>query len=176
MTRRSDQFIASLLKGFARLGAALLLLLSLMVTVDVVTRWITGRPFVGVFEISEVLLAIITFSAVGLVHLDQRLLTVDILSHRARGRRAAALRILDALIGLLIFGLLLWKSTEEFFKAWAGGCARRGMIESPTAIPVGFIALGSLAIVLALWVLLRRDFARLRDPADADKVAATIGH
>lgn len=161
------------MRAFARLGAIALLLLSAMVTVDVVTRWVTGRPFVGVFELSEVLLVLVTFSAVGLVHLDNRQLSVDILSSRARGRKAAALRLFDAVVGLLVFGLLLWKSVAEFFKAYQGGFMRRGMVQIPTAIPVGFVVLGSLCIVVALVIVLRGSACRLvagddpTPPADA---------
>lgn len=151
----------SILTGFSYLGTLGLMALSVMVTADVALRWLTGRPFVGVFELSETLLVLITFSAVGIVHMDNRQLSVDILSARARGRTAAGLRLFDALIGLLVFGLLLWKSWEEFGKALAGNFLRRGMIEIPTAVPVGFIVLGSFCIVVSLIIVAKRAIAGL---------------
>lgn len=153
---------------FSYVGALGLMALSVMVTADVALRWFTGRPFVGVFELSEVILVLVTFSAVGLVHLDNRQLSVDILSARARGRTAAGLRLFDALIGLFVFGLLLWKSWEEFGKAYSGSFLRRGMIEIPTAIPVGFIVLGSLCIVVSLLFIVRRSIAQLAGKAAID--------
>lgn len=158
---RAERALRAVLMAFAYLGAVGLLALSVMVTADVALRWLTGRPFVGVFELSEVLLVLVTFSAVGLVHLDNRQLSVDILAVRARGRTAAALRIFDAVVGILVFGLLLWKSWEEFWKAVHAGFLRRGMIEIPTAIPVGFIVLGSLCIVVSLLFILWRSVRQL---------------
>jgi len=157
-----------ILTAFAYLGALGLLALSLMITADVAMRWFSGRPFVGVFEISEVLLVLITFSAVGLVHMENRQLSVDILSSRARGRTAAGLRLFDAIIGILVFGLLVWKSWEEFGKAYAGGFLRRGMIEIPTTIPVGFILAGSACIVVTLVFIGWRSLARLSGKSGGD--------
>lgn len=161
MSTQAERTCSAVLRAFANFGAITLMLLALMVTIDVCVRKVTGRPLVGVFELSEVLLVVVTFSAVGLVHLDNRQLSVDILSSRVRGKRAAALRLFDAFIGLLVFGLLLWKSSEEFLKAYAGKFVRRGMIEIPTAIPVGFIALGALCIVVALIFVLWRSMRQL---------------
>lgn len=161
MVTQAERACRGVLRAFANFGAIGLILLSVMVTVDVGVRWLTGRPFVGVFEISEVLLVVVTFSAVGLVHLDNRQMSVDILSSHARGKTAAGLRLFDALVGLLVFGLLLWKSWEEFWKAYHGGYARRGMLEIPTAIPLGFIVLGALCIVVSLLFILRRSIRQL---------------
>lgn len=158
---RPEQALRGVLMAFAYVGAVGLLALSVMVTADVALRWLTGRPFVGVFELSEVLLVLVTFSAVGLVHLDNRQLSVDIVAVRAKGKMAAALRIFDALVGILVFGLLLWKSWEEFWKAVHGGFLRRGMIEIPTAIPLGFIVLGALCIVVSLLFILWRSVRQL---------------
>ncbi|MFO1188153.1 MAG: TRAP transporter small permease subunit [Alphaproteobacteria bacterium] len=151
----------TVLVAFSYIGTIGLIILSVMVTVDVTVRWFTGRPFVGVFELSEILLVLVTFSAVGLVHMDNRQLSVDILSAKARGRTAAGLHLFDAVIGLLVFSLLLWKSWEEFTKALAGNFLRRGMIEIPTAVPVGFIVAGSFCIVVSLIIIIRRSIAQL---------------
>jgi len=135
---------------FVQIGAFGLLVLSVMLTVDVLFRWITGRPFVGVFEISQVLLVLVTFSAVGAVHSDNRQLSVDILSARAKGKTAKFLRLFDASIGIIVFGVLLWKSWEELLKAIQGKFLLRGMIEIPTAFPLSFILIGTFSIVVSL--------------------------
>jgi len=100
--------------------------------------------------------------------MDNRQLSVDILSSRARGRTAAGLKVFDALIGLVVFGLLLWKSWEEFGKALAGNFLRRGMIEIPTAIPVGFIVAGSFCIAVSLVFILRQSVAQVAGAEKAD--------
>ena len=72
--------------------------------------------------------------------------------------------LLDALAGLLVFGLLLWAGSKEFFKAYQGKFRLRGMIEIPTTVEIGFILYGSALILIALIVLLVRSARSLAPP------------
>ena len=149
MTRLS-RLLTRLFEGAATIGAIGLIAIAVMISVDVFMRWATGRPIVGVFELSGVILVLVTFLPLGLVLFTNQQLRVDIILEHVRGRPSAALGLLDAAIGLIVFGLLLWIAFEEFLKAYHGRFLLRGMIEIPTWIPTAMICLGTLLGVLAL--------------------------
>jgi TRAP-type C4-dicarboxylate transport system permease small subunit len=149
------------LRACAGLSGLGLFLLSVMITGDVMVRWLTGRPIIGVFEIAEVLFVLVTFFAVALVYRDDRQLRVDALSALARGRTAASLRLLDGIAGLLFFFVVLWTGGAEWLKAYLGGFLRRGLVEIPSAIPLGFIVLGSLLLCAVLLAIVGASLRRL---------------
>lgn len=131
-----------------------LLALATMITVDVAYRWLFGRPVLGVFEFSEILLLAITFMAIAYVQFSGRQLTIDILSGRARGRLAAGLVVLDVLAGLAFFGILLWTCAFDWWEALHGNYLGRGMLQIPTALPLGFVLVGTGLLTVTLFLVL----------------------
>ncbi len=150
MTATLDRVLERLLIYSAWVSGIALFCLAAMITVDVFVRWLTGRPFIGVFEVSQVILVVVTFLAIGLVQYRQRQLRVDIFSARAKGLSARLLTVLDCVIGLAFFGLLLWTGGMEWVKAYTGEYLRRGMVEIPTAIPLAFLVIGTFFMCLTL--------------------------
>ena len=131
-----------------------LLALAAMITVDIAYRWLFGRPVLGVFEFSEILLLAITFMTIAYVQFTGRQLTIDILSARARGRLAAGLVVLDAVAGLAFFGILLWTGAIDWWEAYHGEFLGRGMLKIPTALPLGFVLVGTAMLVVTLFLVL----------------------
>lgn len=148
--RRLTWMLDRLFRASAIIGAIGLVLIACMVTADVTTRWLTGRPIVGVFEVTTVVLVLVTFFPLALVQFRNQQLRVDIVAEHVKGRGRAMLDLVDAAAGLCVFGLLLWAASEEFVKAYEGGFLLRGMIVIPTAIPVGMILFGTFLMILAL--------------------------
>ena len=146
----------ALLGWLSRFNGLALLLLAVMISADIAFRWATGRPILGVFEFSEILFVIITFLAVAQAQFTGQQLRIDALSGRARGRAAGALGALDAMVGLAFFGVLLWTSSVDWWEALRGGFLGRGMLQIPTAIPLGFILLGTALMVVTLLIVLGR--------------------
>ncbi|MGB3832669.1 MAG: TRAP transporter small permease [Mesorhizobium sp.] len=134
----------------ATLGAAGLIAIAVMITVDVSVRWATGKAIGGVFELACVLLVLVTFLPLGLVLHDERQLRVDILPGLLKGKALAAIDLLDCAVGILVFGLLLDVATGEFAKAYQGRFLLRGLIEIPTWIPTLMIWAGALSALVAL--------------------------
>lgn len=155
-----------ILEFASALGAVALIAISLLVSVDVLLRWILGRSIVGVFEISSVLLVMATFFPLGLVFFRGEQLRVDIIFEWVKGRPASLLSLLDVAIGVVVFGLLLWIATGEFQKAYSGRFLLRGMIEIPTWIPLGMICTGAALALLTLMVQVIQAVLRLMGRPD----------
>ena len=143
-----------LLAVLSRLGGIGLLCLAVMIATDVMFRWLFGRPILGVFEFSEILLLLTTFLVIARVQFTGQHLRIDILSSRATGRLAGGLSLLDCLAGLAFFGILLWTSAIDWWEALHRGYLGRGMLQIPTAIPLGFLLLGTGLMVVTLLLLL----------------------
>lgn len=156
--------LLALLRLSASLGALSLVAIGLMVTADVLIRWATGRPISGVFEVTSLMLVVAIFLPLGFMQYEKLHIRVDIISSRARGRWAAALDVLDAAAGILVFGLLLWAAAGEFLTAYRGSFRLRGIIEIPTALQIGFIVFGTALILVALGYLLVKSLRALRRP------------
>jgi TRAP-type C4-dicarboxylate transport system permease small subunit len=167
-----------LLNAAALLGGAALLAMAVMISADVLRRALLGRPFTGVFEATETLLVAVIFLVLGLVEWQHRQLNVDILVIRARGRLRLAFVVLDKALTVLVLGILLWFSAAEWHKAWTGGFLRRGMVEIPTAIPLGVLVVGTALTLAAALVGLLRALACLgagRPMAVPGAHGATLG-
>jgi len=150
--RAIERILGAVLHVAANVAGALLLVMAVMVTVDVLKRWLTGKPIIGVFEGTEMLLVAVTFLVLGLVEWQHRQLNVDVLTHRARGRLAIAFVALDKGLTVLLLGILVSVAVPEWLKAWNGWYLRRGMVEIPIVIPMGLIVAGaSLTFLAALF-------------------------
>jgi TRAP-type C4-dicarboxylate transport system permease small subunit len=152
LAARIERLLSRVLNAVALLSGTLLFLIAVVVTTDVLKRWITGKPILGVFEAVEVLLVAVTMGVLGLVEWQQRQLNVDIFTHRMKGRPALALVALDKGLSALFIGVLVAMAAAEWAKAWNGWYLRRGMVEIPIVIPMGLLLVGAgLTLVAALW-------------------------
>lgn len=147
---RVSRLLSKLFTVAATIGALGLMAIALMICIDVFMRWLTGRPITGVFEFSGVILVMVTFLPLALVLFNNQQLRVDIAQEALSGKPASALSLLDALMGLIVFFLLLWIGVEELIKAYEGRFLLRGMIEIPTWIPIAMISVGTLLALVAL--------------------------
>lgn len=152
MIDRIENFISIVLNAVALLAGIILFLIAVVTTTDVLMRWITGKPILGVFEAVEVMLVAVTMGVLGLVEWQQRQLNVDIFTHRMRGRTALAFLALDKGLSALFIGALCAMAALEWGKAWNGWYLRRGMVEIPIVVPMGMLLLGGgLTLLAALW-------------------------
>ena len=140
--------LVKLLSWTSRLGAIILFLVASGIFLDVVKRWFTSRPVIGVYEGVEVSMVIVTFLLLPTVQYYGRQLSVDIVYAHTRGRLSAFMRFFQTFFSLCVFSALLYATWNEFLKALFGRFLRRGIVEIPSALPMGFMVLGSFLLVL----------------------------
>lgn len=152
MTQTLERCIDRVLYAISLVAGALLFLMAVIVTTDVLKRWLTGKPIIGVFESVEVMLVAVIMGVLGLVEWQHRQLNVDVFTHRARGRLAVGLIVLDKALALLFIGILLAMACTEWLKAWNGWYVGRGLVAIPIVVPMGFIVVGAaLCWIAAAW-------------------------
>jgi TRAP-type C4-dicarboxylate transport system permease small subunit len=95
--------------GLALAGMWLIVAMALLILADVSFRAF-NRPLVGVFEITELLLSICTFSAIGYAWMVDRHVRVTLLLERFGPRMRAGLDAGASLIGAGLFALIAWRN------------------------------------------------------------------
>ncbi len=143
------------------LCAAALVAMALMVTFDVVYRALSGRPVVGVFETSEVMLTGITFLSIAGVQARGEQLRVDILTQGLVGRKQAAVRLVDGIAAAIFFGVLFWTASVDFAEALRLKLVGTGLVRIPTAVPLGLVVFGTICMLVTLAIGIGRDVAAL---------------
>ena len=169
LERRIEEAWVRFLRAFAAFNGLVILWLALMITADVLVRWITGRPFVGVFEISRILFVPVIFMVLALVQWTDRQVRVDALVGRTRGRVKVSVRAFDQVLTLGFFLILLWTGSENWLEAFQRDYVGMGMLEIPHAIPMGFLIIGTFLMVLTLVLLLLKSVRQLITGVGADE-------
>ena len=160
---------ARILMVCAALNGIFVLILGVMISTDVLVRWITGRPLIGVFEISRILFVPIIFMVLGLVQWTDRQVRVDVLILRVTGRGRIAVRTLDQVLALMLFTILLVTGAESWLEAVQRNFVDMGMLEIPQAIPIGFMVFGVFLLVVSLILLLIRSVRQFIDGTTPDE-------
>jgi TRAP-type C4-dicarboxylate transport system permease small subunit len=153
LTRFARQFESGLVKVLfwtSRIGGVVLFLIAVTIFIDVMKRWVTGRPLIGIYESTQVALVLVTFFLLPTVQYYGRQLSVDVLYAHTHGRLAGLLRFVECFFSLCIFSALLFTTWDEFWKALFGRFLRRGMVEIPQTIPLGFMVFGSAILLLVV--------------------------
>lgn len=101
---------------------AIIVSICLMITAEIVTRFIYNHSFMGLIDIVEQGVVLVTYLSLGLTQRKRGHIFVDFLSGKLSGRRSGF--ILDVFLlslGVLITAVLLGESIWYFLKAYRGG-------------------------------------------------------
>lgn len=155
------RILAWLCHKSAAFAGIILLGIALLITLDVFKRWMTGKPFVGVFEISQVGFLAVTFLALAYVEHQRSQMRVDLLCSQLKGIFALILEAFTALLSLIFWGTIFWQATNEWIRAYTIHDVRLGMIEIPKTVELGFMIFGSFMgsiVLIAILVMATRNF------------------
>lgn len=146
------RFHSAVNRAFIGLCGVLLLSLSVMIVIDVIYRYFSGRPLVGVYEISGLILLATIFFAFGFVELNRQHITIDIIPNLARKGMKAFLDCIDAICGLIVFSIILYTSGVDAIESYEFSFSSGGMLRIPLYVPFTIIFIGSLLMCVALLV------------------------
>jgi TRAP-type C4-dicarboxylate transport system permease small subunit len=126
-------------------GSLCLLLLMLVVLVDVVGRSVLNKPLPWGTELLEVVLAAMIFLLYPVLAIGSGHITVDLINFRPSVQRAQ--RVLAAILGAVVFGVIGWCVARQ-----AGRSAGYGDASALLGIPTAWV-LGGMAVLSAVTVL-----------------------
>jgi len=143
----------------AYLSGLLAAVMMVTTTVDVAGRYLFNSPLHGAFEITEIAMGLIVFTALPLAIRHREMIVVSVLSDRypERGRRLGG--ALGDLLGTAIFGFMAWRLWVYGERLWSYRertlelGVPKGLIVQSMAVLAAFAA---LACLMALGAALRR--------------------
>jgi TRAP-type transport system small permease protein len=101
---------------------AVIVLICVFITAEVVARFVLNYSFMGLIDIVEQGVVLVTYLSLGLAQQKREHIYVDLLPNKLSGRRSGF--VLDAfllILGILVTALLLGESIWYFAKAYRGG-------------------------------------------------------
>ncbi len=137
---------ARLSKAGAAVGAAALVAMIVLITLQVLSRRVLAMPMVVADELSGYLLVITTFSALGYALLRGDHIQVTLLIDRVSDRMRRYLRVIWCLVGLPFLALIIWRSFQlalDSFQSGLFSIAATDFVLWPfhAFVPLGFAVL-----------------------------------
>ena len=133
-------------------GVICLLVLALVVFIDVVARSVANHPLPWGTELLEVVLAAMIFLLYPVLALRSEHITVDLIRVGTRMQRVQ--RVVAALVGLAVFGIVAWSIARQAIRS-AGYGEALPMLGMPLWWVLGgmavFSGITALAFIWTLW-------------------------
>jgi TRAP-type C4-dicarboxylate transport system permease small subunit len=103
----------------------------LLVTVDVVMRYVFNSPIPGVYNIVELLMIGIVFLAVATVQTHREHVKVELFTSWLTQRTQTALDIFGSIAGLFIFSIMTWQGARLAWRSWVEQDYSMGIVHVP---------------------------------------------
>lgn len=142
----------ALRKGLGLICSALLVAMMCLTGADVIARYFFNAPIKGAFELTEILLACLVFTALPITTGAREHIEVELVEPKS-SRMRGLLRALATLSGLIVFGVLAFEIYE-----YAGRMAKYGQVTNSLRIPlswVGYFVACCCALCAAVLLLAR---------------------
>lgn len=137
-----------ILKTGGALAGLLMVAIMLMVCMKVFMRYVLGIGWIGVDQISGSMLLYITFLGAAWVLLQDKHVTIDILTGQLSQKSKRILTAVTSVICALLCLLLFVYSTNEVIYSWNRGFRVAAELEIPRAFNLAVIPLGSLLLCI----------------------------
>lgn len=137
---------ASVVGGqFSKVG---LFLMMMLITYDVIARYVFMKPTLFIDEISGYLLVMVAFMAVPMVTKEDRHIRMDVLSSRLPASYQVWLELILSIISILAIGVVLWRSIILTHNLYVRGVLFGSVLYTPLYIPQSFIPIGLTLLIL----------------------------
>lgn len=132
------------------LSGAVLVIMLLAISADVIYRNIRGQGFGGVIEYGGIMLVVIVLLAVPWTQRRDAHVSSSVLTNYLPTRVRHAIVAVGLVISALLMAWLAWESFDITYRAYTRGTARAGIAQAPTWPARAAISLGASVVVLEL--------------------------
>lgn len=132
------------------LSGIIVMVISLIVTYEVIMRYFFRAPTIWVLEISTYLCVASVFLAGGYVLRIDAHIDVDVLTRRFSNETQVLFRLISFLLIFVYCFVLTWKGAELALTSFKYGELSPSMLGIPMFIPYAFVPLGGMLLILEL--------------------------
>ena len=137
-----DKLIAYLGYAGIAMAAAGVVILTLMITLNVIMRYFFNRPLKGVDEVSAYLFVMMSYLGFAYAMRLGRHINVDLVTRQLPRRANDILEVVTSLIGLAVIAVLFRFAWKLFMHNWREGVISSGVLGTPLWIPQSFLWIG----------------------------------
>lgn len=143
---RAAELIARLLNI---VGVGMGLIMVLIVTANVIGRYLFRRPLIGTVEIEEFMLLALVFFGIGYAQVKKRHVSISVLVDRLPSKAQFVINNITCLLSLIVFSLITWQSLVMAKRYWIKGVSSL-FLEIPLSPFLCIVAAGCAVLCLAL--------------------------
>jgi len=141
-------------KGAMHVSSVFVYIVMTALVVDVLVRFLTDKPIVGVFEVVSVCAVFLGFYGLPHMMVTDQEIRVDLISKRFTGKGASVLAIVYAILRVAAFTLLTYGSWQAYVWNYQQSTLFGQTVELPFWIPWFLLSLIlTLCSVVAVWTL-----------------------
>lgn len=100
-------------KAMSVVAMAVLCLMMVLTTIDVMGRYLFDKPVQGTFELTEIMLATIVFCSLAFCQFSKGHISVDIVVSRFSKKSQKTIEMLNYIVTLVVLGLIAWMSFQN---------------------------------------------------------------
>lgn len=171
MLIRIDKGLKAMERAAALVAVGFMLAIMLVVTADVVMRYLFNSPFAWAYDlIALYLMAGVFYFVLSDAYRENAHVSIDILHARMGPRARRTADLVTALVSVVLFALIAWIGAERAWENFANDEVLAGEIAWPVWLSAVIVPIGSTLLVLRLALqFVRKLFGR------ADRVADRHG-
>ena len=143
---RAAERIVRLLNIF---GVSMGLIMVLIVTANVIGRYLFRRPLIGTVEVEEFMLLVLVFFGIGYAQTKKRHVSIATLVDRLPQKAQLVVNNVTYLPSLIVFSLITWQSLVMAKKYWIKGVSSL-FLEVPLSPFLCIVAVGAAVLCLVL--------------------------
>ncbi len=151
IARLFEKIFYPVIRGVYKIGLGILLVMMFLTIVDVTGRKFFAAPITGSYELTEFLLALLVFSAIGYTQVQKGHIATEALVSRFSQRTQALIESVVYFISLAVSSVMTWQLAAQAKRLWLGKNVT-GVLHLPIHPFVIAAAFGSLLFCLALFV------------------------
>lgn len=151
-------------KAMALVGGVVTLLITLLISFDVLMRYFLDAPQLFVDELASYLQILIIFGGLAYTFVSGGHVRVDLLTSNLSPVRRARLRVFTLALGCVLILIVTWVTVQTTLTAIDYGRLSAVMLY-PLWLPMVFIPLGLALFAIAMLIALVRQIRRLSGPA-----------
>lgn len=146
--------------AWSNLGSGIILLsIALLVTADVIGRWLLDSPIQGTLEISVNAFVLVVFGALAFYEIEKGGIRLELVTDRLSPVARFWCQVLARVLGTVVYGIMTWRTFTYAVTATVKQEATWGLVEVPIWPSKIVVTVGLLMLFVASLVLLA-DLAR----------------
>lgn len=161
-------------KWLAVMAGVAILVITVLISVDVLMRYFLDKPQLFVDELASFLQVFVIFGGLAYTFLVGGHVRVDLFTSNMKPVRRARLRAATLVIGILLVAVVTWVTMQSAISAYSYDRASTVMVY-PLWLPMICIPLGLLLMLAAMGATLLRQIRALRGPvSECDEISPSI--